>query len=525
MDKRTALVVGLDGATWDLLGPWIEAGELPTIKRLMQAGIHSTLLSTVPSYTLPAWTSLITGVNPGKHNVYDIFVSDRGTRRLVTSRDRQTKSIFEILTDYGKMSVAVNIPGTFPPDRIKGAMISGTLTTPGKNSNFIYPESLKEKVSDFFEKSFDFDYRTPRFLSVADKDKLVVMADDIAESEVNATLFLIDTLRPDLVWHVFRTTDQLQHYLYDSKVLQSTNVDYLLAHYRRVDSLVARMIERCSDNVKVLVVSDHGFAPLRKYFHINNWLERQGFLTRRGKNRRLFWVAAGFANKAVGMTRRVGFINRIVLRVLTTRLAAKLTQKTASPLDSIDFANTKAYCASITSQSIRIIEEDATLREELKQEIASSLSQLHDDATGLPIMEQVITREVAYSGQYVTNGPDVVMVAREGYVVTDTFSKRGGYLCPPVSLMGVKTGDHRPEGVFIASSSSTKADGAIPPLRVYDVAPTILRFMGIPIPEYMDGEPRAEVLAKEMATLDSASPSERNQIRSRIRKLRWQGKL
>lgn len=65
------LVLGLDGATFDLIKPWAAAGYLPTLKRLMEEGAHGSLRSTTPPMTGQAWTSFATGVNPGKHRLYD----------------------------------------------------------------------------------------------------------------------------------------------------------------------------------------------------------------------------------------------------------------------------------------------------------------------------------------------------------------------------------------------------------------------------------------------------------------------
>ena len=123
------VVIGLDGATWSLLGPWTAGGQLPALQGLMQTGIYADLLSTLPYYTLPAWTTMTTGVNPGKHGIFDTFINERDGRRLVSSKDRKAKTLFQILSENGKTSVSVNIPGTFPPDKINGAAVSGVMTT------------------------------------------------------------------------------------------------------------------------------------------------------------------------------------------------------------------------------------------------------------------------------------------------------------------------------------------------------------------------------------------------------------
>ncbi|MFN2185295.1 MAG: alkaline phosphatase family protein, partial [Anaerolineae bacterium] len=65
------LVIGLDGVTLDLLGPWIEAGELPNLQKLIQEGASGKLRSTLPPISSSSWSSFATGVNPGKHGLVD----------------------------------------------------------------------------------------------------------------------------------------------------------------------------------------------------------------------------------------------------------------------------------------------------------------------------------------------------------------------------------------------------------------------------------------------------------------------
>ena len=75
MRQRTSkvLVIGLDGATFDLMLPWIEAGELPTLGRMLSEGSSGPLRSTYPPVTAAAWSTFMTRKNPGKHGIYGFF--------------------------------------------------------------------------------------------------------------------------------------------------------------------------------------------------------------------------------------------------------------------------------------------------------------------------------------------------------------------------------------------------------------------------------------------------------------------
>ena len=82
-DQRV-LILGWDGATWDLLRPWAEAGHLPSVARLMREGAWGPMRTVIPPGTGPAWSSLITGVNPGKHHVFD-FIDSLYLAQIVNS--------------------------------------------------------------------------------------------------------------------------------------------------------------------------------------------------------------------------------------------------------------------------------------------------------------------------------------------------------------------------------------------------------------------------------------------------------
>ena len=115
------MVLGIDGGTWDVILPMIARGKLPVLRSLMDRGRYG-ILSSVPTASgatiSPAiWTSIFTGLEPQRHGIDDWYVSD--------SRNRKRKALWNILNSYGETTITVNIPGTFPPEVVSGAMISG----------------------------------------------------------------------------------------------------------------------------------------------------------------------------------------------------------------------------------------------------------------------------------------------------------------------------------------------------------------------------------------------------------------
>ncbi len=525
MKKRKVVVFGLDGCTWELLRPWVKAGELPVIEGLMKEGVYATLLSTIPSYTLPNWTSLITGVNPGKHGIYDIFYETEDTRRVVRTSDRKVLSLFQLANEYDKTAVAVNIPGTYPPEHIQGAMVSGLMTTPGSESNYVYPETLKNELSPFFKRAFTLERASTisRYLT-GDKPGLIKLVNDMLAQEVTATIRLLNLFQPDVFWQVFRTTDLLQHYLYKSKDLTDENNQLLLEHYRAVDTQIQRIMDQYQEKPTVLIVSDHGFAPIKKQLHLNNWLENENLLRVKAIYVPFLRLVRWLVPIILPEKRGNGGEKQRKRSIPGVGVLNELAKKILSPQNFVDFANSKAYCPSMTSQAIKVFAEDESERNELVNTIISGLKSIKDPENGEPVVITAARREEIYKGSATDEAPDILLVLKEGYIATNHYSYTGRYLCPPASIATTKTGDHRPEGVFIASGDGIRDTGEVSSLSVCDITPAILQLMDIPYPDYMDGELRQDVLTNDVfATDGSPVAGEKVQLKTRIRNLKRRG--
>ena len=148
------LIVGLDGATFDLIRPWVAQGRLPRLQALLAQGTAGELRSTVPPMSPPAWSSFMTGVNPGKHGIFDFTERKPGTYEIqfVSSRQRKAETIWKILSRAGKRVCAVGVPTTYPVEAVNGVMISG-FDTPAMNEKAIHPPGLYaeivEKVGEY----------------------------------------------------------------------------------------------------------------------------------------------------------------------------------------------------------------------------------------------------------------------------------------------------------------------------------------------------------------------------------------
>ena len=146
--KRRVFILGWDGATFDLIKPWVAKGHLPTIARLMEAGSHGPLASTQPPMTFPAWSSFMTGKNPGKHGLFDFIepVAEGQGFRFTNATSRQSETLWGCLSRHGRKVGVLNVPMTYPPEPVNGYLISG-LDTPDERSPFLHPQGLREELA------------------------------------------------------------------------------------------------------------------------------------------------------------------------------------------------------------------------------------------------------------------------------------------------------------------------------------------------------------------------------------------
>lgn len=124
---KKVLVIGLDAACLDNILPWINEGRLPSLKHLMDTGVYSDLGTVMPAMTATAWTSMVTGKNPGKHGIFDFYSynKDNEIKQIVTSLDNKSPCIWDYFSEHGGFSVVINVPVTHPAKSMNGIIIPG----------------------------------------------------------------------------------------------------------------------------------------------------------------------------------------------------------------------------------------------------------------------------------------------------------------------------------------------------------------------------------------------------------------
>ncbi|MDD5207397.1 MAG: alkaline phosphatase family protein, partial [Desulfobacterales bacterium] len=145
------VVIGLDGANWDHLAPWLERGVLPNLKKLMEQGAWSYSASELPYVTFPNWKCYSTGKNPGKLGVFWWEQVDRDARTVSMPNSQSFKSaeLWDYLGEAGRRCCVINMPTTYPPKNLEnGAVIAGG---PGcADHGYTSPGDLESSLQDRF---------------------------------------------------------------------------------------------------------------------------------------------------------------------------------------------------------------------------------------------------------------------------------------------------------------------------------------------------------------------------------------
>ena len=208
------LVIGIDGVTFDLIHPWAEAGDLPNLAAIARNGASGELRSTIPPNSAPAWTSFMTGMNPGKHGVYGftrVEPREGYAIRVNSGAVRRAQTVYQLLTEQGRRSIVLNVPMTYPPDPIDGLVVTG-IATPGMESQFTYPPELRDEVFRLLP-DYILDVRGWGVTAVGERRAHIL--EDIlrmVDTRTRLALHLMRTQPWDLFTIVFTATDRAQHH-------------------------------------------------------------------------------------------------------------------------------------------------------------------------------------------------------------------------------------------------------------------------------------------------------------------------
>lgn len=500
---KKLVVIGLDGATWKLLKPLMDEGVMPNLKRIVEGGVQRRLESTMPAMTGPSWATFATGVNPGKHGVFDFMLPNDSLSnlRVANSKEILVPTIYEMMDKANLTPILVNLPCTWPP-RLKNHITVTSLLTQG--DQWIYPTSLKEEFAGFAS------YRlTPNEKLRAKEDDSRYLDDMLLhlDQQMACVKWLWDNKPWDFFYYLFSHSDWASHAAFTQ--LMDSREPSALRVFKKIDEYLAWFLEKLPSEANLIMVSDHGFKDYRKVFYFNRWLAKEGFLaTKEG--------GEGFKET---VTRRSKEMEKVQAKKKKIRLgssvfnwlekipvlesAAKWTYhhivKPYLPLNikvdiGIDFPNTAAcfpkgsYLTSVYLNDARKYQDGKIKTEEDYQK---TLNNLIDKVSavrgpdGKPIVTKIFTKEAVYGDAAPLTSPDLFFELGDYWL--------DGHFYTGKLFDDVVNNKHDQWGIFAAYGPDMAKGLNLPDARMCDITPTLLHMLNLPVFSYFDGKPLKDI--------------------------------
>lgn len=396
--KRRLLVIGMDGARWDLMEPLLEAGELPTLAALRRRGRWGVLESTVPPESAIAWTAIATGVSPGRSGVHTFF-----------SPDAPRRAFWHLLSDHGRSSLIVAVPKASPQRAFDGVLIGGW--TLDARRDFTWPRDLKPHLLRAGYRPELFDVRNVDYYREHMQRRTAVARE------------LLANIDWDLAFVVYEYTDMVGH----GFGLES---DAWREVYRAVDGEIAALLETTDEHTTVLLISDHGWKRYPRAFHLDAWLEGEGYTEWRAN--------LPFSGSAIGISRQ--------------------GERPGAPPGALRPGDAETL---------------ARMR--------AGLEALVVPGSDEKLVVRVRDPREAFPGPYAEHAPGRLFVE-----LRDDFHVVKGGRDGPVFVPG-PIDHHAREGLYLLAGPGIEP-GEGPRRSVFDVAPTVLRHFGVAAPADAEGE-------------------------------------
>lgn len=413
---RRLIIIGLDGVPYGLLKDLSEKDIMPNTHSIMENGVYRKMESTIPEVSSVAWSSIITGRDPGEHGIFGFTDFPEGTYRLSFPNFNDLKAPPFWKKDNSRRSVIINVPATYPASKLNGVHISGFVALDLERST--YPRSLVPKLKEL-------DYRVDVDSSKAHKsiDLFLRDLDKTLQARIEAYRYLWEKEDWNTFMLVFTGTDRLSHFLWDAyeDPAHKYHSDFL-NHFRKIDEIIGEISERMDEGDCLIMLSDHGFESLEKNVNINYLLQERGFLKLREESRKDF-SDIDFGTRAFALDPARIYIN----------------QKDKYPRGSVSPGKVK--------------------------KVISKLTHLFDslEIDGKEVIKKVYYRDEIYRGPFISQAPDLVLLGEAG------FNLKANIKAKSLWEKNIFTGKHTQTNAFLLLNGPIEKENIPHKITVFDV--------------------------------------------------------
>lgn len=454
---------GIDGMPpqW-VLDRWLP--ELPTFAALAAKGMSGRIRSTVPPTSIAAWTSIWSGCDPGQHGITGYLRRPHPPAPalgIVDATQVRVPRLWDILTQAGKRSIVLNVPLTYPVAPMEGLLVSDFLT-PGFDGACVYPDARKEDIRRFFGGPYHFDVSEFGGYRRLGKEELVERVFRLTEEHLRWAEHLLEEPWDLFVWATVGS-DRLHHTLW--RYLDPEHPEHeehptlggaILSYYRMLDAALARILARLPADTAVVVSSDHGMRTMHGRVNLNDWLLREGHLT----------LQEDYAAEVAAGPRKLD-------------------------LRRVDWSRTRAYALGAYEALLYLHPEKKDRRPEeygaFLDSLAAGIAEI-PGADGRRLRTVVHRLDGMYSDAALAETPDAVVFFDDLAMGVNCDVGNPG-MHSWANTVGPDDGLHAMEGTFLLAGHGVPARGTVEGTTVLDLAPTMLRLLGMEVPARMRGRP------------------------------------
>jgi len=531
MTHRKTFILSIDSGCWDYLDPLLDQGRMPNLERLIRQGSRGVLESTMPPITPVAFASFITGLNPGKHGIFDWAVRQGRGFQSASAVSRRGTPFWRYLNAQGVRVGLLNIPMTYPPQPLDGFLIAG-IVVPRSARDFTYPRSLLEAIEQRhgpYEVEISRRLASPRNQvdpgesanpSIGEPGSAAAHGGDPEaylrawleqeRRQTDIALELIDEYQVDVLAFNYVSLDRLNHF--------ASCFEHVERALENVDAQIGRFMERFPE-ANYIIMSDHGSRRIRGAFLLGKWLAEHGYLRYGEQNlriprhevnfvlARLFQEHYGWRGAGERIARRLlgGLLQvfpPVLLEPLWKRLAAQAPDAFAYRFTSrVDWPRTQVYARSPNGPlfiNLRGRDEHGWVRpgrqyEAIREAVIADLRRVRDPFTGEPLFQRIYRREELYQGEAAAEAPDIILdpYGSSCDLIVDNSPQAFHF----VNRL-TRFGDHSHDGLFVLSGPDfARLPGGEHRASILDIPATLLHLYNVPIPENFDGRVLTDLLA------------------------------
>ncbi|HEY3245259.1 MAG TPA: alkaline phosphatase family protein [Phycisphaerae bacterium] len=487
---QRVLIIGLDGATFDVLDPVMAAGLMPRLKAAIDSGARGLLRSTIPPLTPAAWTTFQTGQQPGRHGIIDFEQYDNRTGHMQFNSTRSLdhiRNIWQILTDRGLRVGCVNIPMTYPVIPVNGFMVSG-FETPNTDSDFVYPPELKgEILARWPDPTVTISWKRKALGGIELFQKNLDYISNSFHQGAAMSAWLGEKYGWDVLMVVLKMVDNLQHKTWKYLDPRWPNRDRPRRErakqcFVELDKAIGKLLDYAtSKGASVMMVSDHGHGSLEGQVQPNLLLQRWGYLALKGGG-------------SQGATRG----KYLLERMFGKRRSWKHTLDIEADL-AVDHARTRAcvmhagnaafvYINLKGRQPTGIVDlcDYEPLRAALSERFQSPECRIRNpEGKTIELFPGVYKPEEVYGCTRDEQPwlPDLLLIPHDTLAVVRKIRGRSVVRWSPYRRL---EGTHRHDGIFIATGPGIAPQRTLK-AGIIDCAPTLMAMLGLRIPAEMTG--------------------------------------